>query len=348
VRLCSLVCNNGEIMKPLFFKQNRVRRIYTGGALFGEFFNDDSTDGYFPEEWICSTTKALNEGSTEEKEGISVLESGEYFDDYLEAHKQEILGDRDEIGILVKILDSSIRLPVQCHPDKEFSRNHFNSEHGKAESWVVLGTRENACIYFGFKEKISLEDFDNALKAGDNELLPLLNRIPVKIGDVFFIPAKAVHAIGAGCLILETQEPTDFTIQPERTCGDYVLSDNEMYLGLAPEIAMSCFDMNLVGNEAEKIARKTAKKIGNKESLITDADTNCFNVNRYVLNNESSENLIGCAIYVVTEGEGYLVGNEYSRPIKKGDYFFMPDCLCGLYHIKTGTNIQIVQCLNRE
>ena len=85
-----------------------------------------------------------------------------------------------------------------------------------------------------------------------------------------------------------------------------------MYLGLAPEIAMSCFDMNLVGNEAEKIARKTAKKIGNKESLITDADTNCFNVNRYVLNNESSENLIGCAIYVVTEGEGYLVVTIFS------------------------------------
>ena len=112
------------------------------------------------------------------EEGISVLESGEYFDDYLEAHKQEILGDRDEIGILVKILDSSIRLPVQCHPDKEFSRNHFNSEHGKRNRGCAGDKRENACIYFGFKEKISLEDFDNALKAGDNELLPCLIAFP--------------------------------------------------------------------------------------------------------------------------------------------------------------------------
>ena len=57
-----------------------------------------------------------------------------------------------------------------------------------------------------------------------------------------FIPAKAVHAIGPGCLILEVQEPTDFTIQPERWCGDYHLSDNEMYIGLNKDDALSVFD----------------------------------------------------------------------------------------------------------
>ena len=52
-----------------------------------------------------------------------------------------------------------------------------------------------------------------------------------------------VHAIGAGCLLLEVQEPSDFTVQPERWCGDYKLSDNEMYLGLDKDTAMECFDI---------------------------------------------------------------------------------------------------------
>ena len=80
---------------------------------------------------------------------------------------------------------------------------------------------------------------NNAVKSAMERLL---NRIPVKTGDVYFIPAKAVHAIGAGCLILEVQEPTDFTIQPERWCGDYHLNDNEMYIGLSKEDALGVFD----------------------------------------------------------------------------------------------------------
>ena len=133
--------------EPLFFKKNRVRRIYTGGAQFAKFFSDDSTEGYFPEEWVCSCVKALNEGSTVYNEGISQLESGEYFHDILKEYKTELLGEkRRDLGILVKFLDSSIRLPLQVHPDKEFSRTYFSSEYGKTESWIIVGTEKDACI----------------------------------------------------------------------------------------------------------------------------------------------------------------------------------------------------------
>lgn len=331
--------------KPIFFKSNRVRRIYTGGKLFGEFFGDNSEDGFFPEEWVCSATTALNEGSTDPKEGVSVTEDGEYFDDILNSHKSELLGERNELGILVKILDSAIRLPVQAHPDKAFSRKYFANEHGKAESWVVLETRENACIYFGFKKEISADEFEKALEIGESALTPLLNKIEVKPGDVFYIPAKAVHAIGAGCLILETQEPTDFTIQPEATCGDYILSENEKYLGLTKEQAFECFDMKLVGERAEKLARKVPVERSGKETIITDADTTCFAVNRYKLKKSTSENLTAPAIYVVTSGDGELIGDGYSRKIKKGDYFFMPFAAKDSFKLKSGGEMQVVQCL---
>ena len=124
------------------------------------------------------------------------------------------LGDKKEIGILVKYLDSAIRLPVQAHPDKAFSRKYFDSEHGKEESWIVLDKREGGCIYFGFKDGVTKEQFSKAIEESKNDkyaMERLLVRHDVEPGDVIFVPAKAVHAIGAGCLILEVQEPTDFT-----------------------------------------------------------------------------------------------------------------------------------------
>lgn len=328
--------------KPIFFKSNRVRRIYTGGKLFSGFFGDNSADGFFPEEWVCSTTKALNSGSVDEFEGISVTEDNEYFDAIMRSHKKELLGERDELGILVKILDSAIRLPVQAHPDVEFSLKHFNTTHGKTESWIVLATREDACIYFGFKESVSKEDFFKAINGGDDALLPLLNRVPVKVGDVFFIPAKAVHAIGAGCLILEVQEPTDFTIQPEPTCGDYVLNDYEKYLGLSPEDAMECFNMEFFADDAEKCFRKCSN---DETQLITKRDTPCFSINRYLVKGQDIQKVFGPAIYVVTDGKGEIYGENYARSLKKGDYFFMPYAASGKFAVKSKDGLQIVECL---
>ena len=74
-----------------------------------------------------------------------------------------------------------------------------------------------------------------------------VNRVPVQTGDVFFVDAGVIHAIGAGCMLLEVQEPTDFTIQPEYWCGDYHLNAQEMYLGLEKDIALDCFNFELYG-----------------------------------------------------------------------------------------------------
>lgn len=334
----------GVLNQPIFFRSNRVRRVYLGGKLFSSFFGDNSEDCFFPEEWVCSSTKALNLGSTDPYEGISVTEEGECFTDLLERYPKELLGDREELGVLVKLLDSAIRLPVQTHPDKEFSKIHFNSNHGKAESWVILETRPDACIYFGFKKPMTQEEFDAALEGGDEALIEVLNRIDVKVGDVFFIPARAVHAIGPGCLLLETQEPTDFTIQPEVACGDYILQEEEKYLGLERKVAMECFDLNFTAKQAETYSRVSDASLP-KEALITEEDTPCFSVNRYNLKASESEPLVSPAIYVVTKGEGEIFGNGYRRTLKKGDYFFLPACAGGCYRLRTEDAMQTVQCL---
>lgn len=330
--------------KPIFFKKNRVRRIYTGGSQFASFFGDDSTEGYYPEEWVCSYVKALNEGSNVYNEGISQTEDGEWFDDVLKNHSEEMLGEgRTDLGILVKILDSSIRLPVQCHPDKEFSRKFFNSEYGKTESWVILGAGEDACIYFGFNDSYTKEEFRAAFDKDESVLVSMLNKIPVKPGDVFLIPGKAIHAIGKNCLLLEVQEPTDFTIQPENTCGEYVLSDNEKYLGLNPDDAFDCFDMELDSLEKTiKAAKCEPVTDGNIEKLITYEKTPCFAVNRYTVSGEKV-NLPAPAVYVVTEGEGKVICDSFEKDVKKGSYFFAPAVIDGKLFAEG--NMKIVQCL---
>ena len=117
---------------PLFFEGNRVSRVYTGGKLFGNFFGDDSEDGYFPEEWIASSVEALKGKDISKNNGLSKIKGTNIlFKDLLEAQKEYMIGGKEELGVLVKILDSSIRLPVQCHPDKEFSKKHFNSRRCK-------------------------------------------------------------------------------------------------------------------------------------------------------------------------------------------------------------------------
>lgn len=333
--------------EPIFFEKNRVFRVYTGGKLFSDFFSDDSEDGYYPEEWVASSVKALNEGSTDEHEGISKIKGTDiYLDEAVKKYKKEILGEREDIGILTKILDSAIRLPVQAHPDKAFSKKYFSSKYGKEESWIILATRPNAKIYYGFKDGVTLKEFSLAVDKSEsdpNAMSQLLCTIDVKAGDVIYIPAKMVHAIGSGCLLLEVQEPTDFTIQPERRCGDYRLSDKEMYLGLDKEKALECFDM-----KKKYPAPLKPKLISNEnglkyESMIDRSITESFSVGKITLGGGEFKLDKGAAVYVVTSGNGKIIGDGYEKKISKGDYLLMPEKAKNKFKL-CGDSIAVVEC----
>ena len=159
-----------------------------------------------------------------------------------------------------------------------------------------------------------------------------------------------IHAIGAGCMILEVQEPSDFTIQVEAWCVNYKVSDAEKYLGLEKETALECFDFNTFGDEATAKSKITPKIILDsngvkKESLIGYDDTPCFAVNRYTLNNSSISLEEAPAIYLVTNGNGQLSWDleKSKRDISKGDYFVIPHCIKG--QVSLSGNIEIAECL---
>ncbi len=336
------------ITKPIFFERNRVGRVYTGGKLFHGFFGDADIDGFMPEEWIASSVKAINKVMNTEKDGVSkIKDSDMYFDELLEKYPYEMLGSSGKMRILVKILDSAVRLPAQAHPDKAFSRKYFNSEYGKTESWIILDTRPDAKIYFGFKDGVNEEIFSSAIDESESDkdaMERLMEYIEPKLGDVFLVPAKTVHAIGAGCLILEVQEPTDFTIQPEHWCDEYKLNDSEMYIGLSKGDAIGCFDFGKAPNA--KITPEVVLDTGNVkvEKVIQEKHTDCFIINRINLNDGSYKlNLCDSyGVYIVTDGSGTIKGENYSQNVKCGDYFFVPACLMNKFTIKG--NLEVIEC----
>jgi len=334
-----------RLKSPLFFDPNRVYRVYLGGKGFSGFL-PNAEDGIFPEEWVASKVKAINPVYFGKRDGVSVVkDSGEFLDDLLSEYPDQMLGGR-KYDCLVKFLDSAIRLPVQVHPTREFSKKHFNSEYGKTEAWLVIATRPDAKLYFGFNKQITkqeLSDLEDRSETEKDVMQSILCEVSPKVGDVYLITAGLIHAIGQGCTVIEIQEPTDFTIQPERWCGDYHISENEEYIGLDKSTALDCFDYSLIGEKALSQAKKTPKTIYEKdgvkkESLISYQDTPCFALNRYTLKNASVSVPYAPSVWIVVDGKGKVDGKD----IQKGDYFFVPYAAEG---VEISGDAILVECL---
>ena len=337
---------------PVFFERNRVFRIYLGGKGYHKLLGDPNTNNLFPEEWICSKVKAINPKYFTKRDGVSIIKGTNiYLDDLLKNDKR-IEGNK-KYDCLVKYLDSAIRLPMQVHPTKEFSKKYFNSEYGKTEAWLVIDARKDAKLYFGFKNKITKEELSNLEVKSNTErdiMRSILNEVKPKVGDIYLIKGGLIHAIGENCTIIEIQEPTDFTIQPEAYCGSYKITEEEKYIGLDKSTALDCFNYDLVGDKALEMAKISPKIEYSdkylKENLITYKDTPCFKMNRYTLSNSPLTLNGGPSVWIVLDGKGVLYGKDYKREIHKGEYFLLPNDLDNKFKIKG--NIKLIECIGSE
>lgn len=114
----------------------------------------------------------------------------------------------NEFPLLVKFIDAHQNLSVQVHPDDEAAIRKGHPR-GKAEMWYLLDSDSDAMLYCGFNESVSPERCCEMAMNGT--ICDVLAQYKVKEGDVFFLPAGRVHAIGAGCLIVEIQQTSDVT-----------------------------------------------------------------------------------------------------------------------------------------
>jgi len=354
---------------PIFFAENRVWRCYVGGALLGRFRGTTpEEDSHRPEDWLASTVRAINgEHSQGPEEGLArALKAdgspGPLLTALLREHADTLLGEDHtsrygvNIGILCKYLDSAVRLPVQCHPDKALAKEYYNSIYGKAESWHILDTRvikgQPPYLLMGFKEGFTREKFAAAVLAHDPALLVgMLHKVPVAPGETYFIPGRMPHAIGPGVLILETQEPSDCVVRAEPFCGDTPLSDRDRWGPLTPEQALRVFEPRgssekaLLDRVRAKGDRVSADEGGEVVELIGRAHTEAFAVRRVTVTGKLKVALPrSFGIAVVTGGSGTVRWSGGKRDIRRGDYFLQPATVEQMEYTAAGP-MSLVLCL---
>lgn len=158
------------------------------------------------ETWECST----------HPDGCSIVASGvdkgKSLSEVLQQHP-EFLGAKTsatgDLPVLIKLIDAAKDLSVQVHPDDAYAQQYEHEPNGKTEMWYILEAEPGASLIYGFSKPMQPEQLDTCLK--ENTILSYLQKIPVKKGDVFLIPAGTVHAIGAGIVLAEIQQRSNLT-----------------------------------------------------------------------------------------------------------------------------------------
>ncbi len=329
---------------PLKQLSNRVWRTYEGGALIDNWKNTDpQVDGSMPEEWIMSTVTARGINRPED-EGLSRIktEDGDLvLKDLIDSNQELYLGASlaqkyGTTGVLIKMLDSIERLTVQVHPDKKYAKTVFNSEFGKTESWYVLNTREiegeKSVVYMGFKKHVTKEiwkqHFDHQNIEG---MLDCLHKIEVKPGDAFMIYGGVPHAIGAGCFLMEVQEPTDYTMRVERTTPKGLkIGPQLIHQGVGEEKMLECFHYDTYTLEEALKNWKIIPEVVDRtdeftfRTLFNEKHTNCFGLNELIL--DGSYTISGNGVFyaaVIYSGDGFMGCNGKEYEYRKGDEIFI-------------------------
>ena len=310
-------------MKPIRLEANQLHRFYRGGAAIAAFRGIESRDDHSPEDWVGATSATF--GS--EHQGMSALTDGRLLRDVVRAEPDAFLGPEHvaqfgpDPALLVKLLDAGERLPVHLHPGRDFAGRHLHSPHGKTEAWVIIDARAGARVHLGFVEPIGLETLRVWVQEQDvPALLGALHEVPVSAGDTVFVPAGTPHAIGEGILMVELQEPTDFSILLETPAG--VESGAE--LGLGWDLALEA-----VGREELREQQLQLMLSGPRElrrgvsTLFPDAAQPYFRAER-IAPDPVAELDAGYSILVAAEGVGELELAGGACALHRGDTVLIP------------------------
>lgn len=357
-----MINNPINLTRPIPLETSRVWRTYHGGQMISRLHGEDVEDDNFPEEWLMSVVAARNAGREHIVEGMSrVTGTGLTLKELCEAAPEAMFGFAHAAkygaspGVLVKLLDAGERLTLQTHPTRACAMKLFGSPFGKTECWHIIETREigeeSPCIYLGFKEGVTREYWKQCFDTQDiPAMLACLHRIEVHPGDTYIIRGGVPHGIGAGCFLVEIQEPTDYTIRTERvTPGGLAVSDFMCHQGLGFERMFDCFEYD--GADLAKTLRRyrveprcEAIAGGEVTHIIYSDVTDMFALDLVTLTGE--KRFAGgrfSGIYVL-----YGSGTLDSAPIGVGSHFVIP-AACGGYTIRPDEGgITLIRCFGPE
>ena len=289
------------------------KEIVWGGERLKNGYGYESDLNNIAEAWVLS---ARNDGDNTVKNGEYANKS---FTELIKNHP-EFLGKKgekyNEFPLLIKFIDAKSDLSIQVHPDDDYARIHENS-FGKTEAWYVLDCSDDAELIYGFNKEITKEEFENSIK--DNSFLNHVNKVKVKKGDIFFIEAGTLHAIGGGILLAEVQQNCNTTYR----VYDYGRLVDGKPRELHIEKALD------VTNTLPPVRSAEAE---GKEEVIGDAKVqklcSCefFTMTSLKLNGKYEYNCDNSSFLsvLILDGSGSITAGNTAVSVKKGDSIFIP------------------------
>lgn len=297
------------MMEPLILDAVLQNKMW-GGTRLHEQFDFELPSDHTGEAWVASG----------HDHGLTVVNNGRFKGQNLAQlwQSQPALFENDDVNrsfpLLVKILDAQQNLSVQVHPDDEYAAVHAH-ELGKTEAWYVLNAEPDAHIFFGHTAQTP-EEFAELVDAGRWD--DLLRTIPVKAGDVFYVPAGTLHALGAGVMVLEVQESSDTTYRV------YDFDRRDAKTGelreLHREEAQAVMTIPFVA-EHPTIETKTFENL----DVTNLVEAEAFNIIKWHVHGDV-EMLKSAPYTIVTviDGEGQLLIDGQTYQLKRGTTFILP------------------------
>lgn len=331
--------------KLVLLPPNRVWRTYPGGATLDRIAGAAApADSHLAEDWIGSVTESRIPGREAFREGVSRVRVGEEWPDFRELIERDpdyFLGAAHVARhgrspmLLVKFLDSAIRLHFQCHPSREFARKFLQSPSGKTEAYHILGVREGVAapyFYMGFQHPPDPADLRRWIETQDVAAMErCFEKIPIAVGDTFLIPGGFPHALGEGVFMIEIQEPTDFAVRYEFDRAGYVLPEAARFMGRGVDFGLSMIDFNRYPRETiERDYRCRPARLRAlgpaswQDTLIGPDRTPCFRVLRTELRDAVAKAEDSFYIGILTEGACTVEAGGETHRLNRYDKFFCP------------------------
>ena len=304
--------------KPFLLRPSGKDYLWGGRRLNDEFEKQIDLSP-LAETWECST----------HSDGPSYVIGGSFDGATLETvitDHPDYLGIRHKgaktLPILIKFIDAKENLSVQVHPTDTFAKEQENGQLGKTEMWYVLDAQKDAKLVYGLRRDSSSEELQKAIANGT--IMKLLQKVPVKKGDLFFIEAGTIHAICAGTLVAEIQENSNLTYRLydyDRTGIDG--KKRELHIEKALQVA------NLKSSTEPK---QPLRVLRYRKGMASELLCRCkyFEVYRMIINTERRQIVhyradeISFRVLLCVNGCGIIRFENEEIIFYKGDCIFVP------------------------